>query len=689
MIAGIALFPAILVAPGFVIGWLTNVLSFRRRALGVKCLLSLTLSVVTVPAVTYLFFRTGCRTLYWACLGACVITCIWIGIRQGCGLTRLALCVRTISHDPFKRVLVIGAICWAILCLASLPDLQINGRLYRNICLLDYVKHVSVTDAITRTGVPPVNPSFRDGHPCALFYYYFWFLLCSVVSQLSGGYVSALAAVHAGTVWAGIMLIALVVLFVEVLPPPGLDRHRLQRRRLVAAGLLLLAGLDLIAVAAAGLGGLWFNTLTEWNVDGQVTPWLTAAFWVPHHVAAFAAVSMVFLMLREAAEGTRAARMWIVLLGGLGLASAIGMSVWVGLVGGAILGCWLPFAWWRGWRAEATVCAIMGFTALLLALPLLRDLSAASQSHQAPVAFAIRTFRPVSMVLHVLKLPDTGPAASLFEFAALPYNYLTGVGFFLLAAVVYWTWRVRQTAPLSRDELFLVVMVSVSALICTFFRSTLRMNDLGWRGLLFAQLGLLLWSVPVAEHLLCRRRTHVATAEPAAGLMISRTTALLLWSCMVVGVAGTVCDVAMSRASYPGERGRVGLDLRACYEWISIHTPAGCIVQANPSEVVESFNSLYGNRQTVASDEHLGALYGIPKDRFENLRGKIAPIFAASSRNQAEVARICGEFAIDVIVVRTNDPVWNDPGGWPHQLTPVFHNDAASVFRAGQLKPGN
>ena len=128
-----------------------------------------------------------------------------------------------------------------------LPDLVVGGSLLRPPMTYDYVKHIMVTNSLSLSGVPPVNPSFYPGEPLSLFYYYFWFIPISLVDQLGSVWITPREAVLGGVFWAPMGLVATVWLFIRhfgVYVVPDV------RKSFYPCLLLLLglAGLDIIPV---------------------------------------------------------------------------------------------------------------------------------------------------------------------------------------------------------------------------------------------------------------------------------------------------------------------------------------------------------------------------------------------------------------------------------------------------------
>ena len=92
-------------------------------------------------------------------------------------------------------------------CIYCLVDIQLGNRLYYTVVSLDYTTRAALIDAITRTGAPPINPSYYPGHPEPLtFLYYFWYILGSLIDQPGGKWVDSRAALFASVCWCGLGL---------------------------------------------------------------------------------------------------------------------------------------------------------------------------------------------------------------------------------------------------------------------------------------------------------------------------------------------------------------------------------------------------------------------------------------------------------------------------------------------------
>ncbi len=252
---GILLFPIILVFPGFLVGWVLNLLSFRESHWITRFFISVGLSVSIVPICAYLLIRSGLANLDWLPLLASVVGSALIILKQSRGHQRIA--GHPVSKkDPTRRIWIVGISLIAFAILFSLVDLQVKSGLFVSTISYDYAKNISVTDAITRTGLPPINPSFYPGYPLEIYYYYFWFILTSLIDQLGEHLISARSAVIAGTVWSGIGLIAAVYCYFRM---KYVGTPRFQKRSIIGLGLLLVSGLDALVVLA-----VWIYRLTRY-----------------------------------------------------------------------------------------------------------------------------------------------------------------------------------------------------------------------------------------------------------------------------------------------------------------------------------------------------------------------------------------------------------------------------------------
>src|SRR5579863_6056398 len=318
--AAFFLFTLVIFVPGYVLGWLADLFSFRRRSRLARFAIAVALSVGVSPILTYLLWHWSIAAV-WSLYAAC-----WIGF--------LALIVRErriwFSRPAIsKRVAIVLAIVagWVVLGLVCLVDLQIGDRLYYPTGAYDYTLRTTITAAITRTGIPPHNPYFFPGRPFLLRYHYFWFILCSLVDQLGGALVSPRQAMLASTLWCGVGLIAMVPLYLRFFQPKA--SFNLERRMLVGIAMLGVTGLDILGVAIIAFTTKNILPSVEWWNE-MVSAWITAVLWVPHHVAGLVAGLTGFLVIWCAPRSPRARHLILSgVIAGLSFASAVGLSVYV------------------------------------------------------------------------------------------------------------------------------------------------------------------------------------------------------------------------------------------------------------------------------------------------------------------------------------------------------------------------
>jgi hypothetical protein len=647
-----ALFSLFAFIPGFVFGWSLDLVGFRSRGLLHQCLLSCPLSIALCPVLTYLVELGAGRAAVWWLYGA-----LWtaFGVIQIASLLRRPF-LDTIRHwRRMPTALAIAAGC-AIAVAVSTVDLQIGDRLYPPMVSYDYSVRVAMISALARD-FPPVTPFLSDGHQWPLQYHYYWYLLCSLVYQISHGAVRARQAMIAGAIWSSLGFLGVVLLYLRHwMPSPS------RRAYLLGISLLAVTGLDIVPCLLLGMvRHSPLPTIEWWNLD-QVTAWLTAVLWVPHHVAAFVACLTGFLIVWGLPSGPWTYRhSFAAVAAGVAFASSAGASVWVTLGFAAFCAVWLCLAAYKRWWADAAAIAVAGLVAAALAIPYLRALGP-SLGRGPVLGLGVRRLWP---------LVPVDPGNWVAELALLPLNYFLEFGFFLFAGIGWLRARRNLSSP-TRYELCGMAMAGSSLLLCTFVRSTvIELSDLGWRAMLLAQFVLLVWAT---EWLLSRRfRGGLADA--------------LLTLAVLLGISGTAYEAFMQRA-YPPliDSGRVaplsflGPDrqlgkrtyaLRQVYERLQSVLPERAVVQHNPSrEVDDIFSELYSERQAAATDRSCDVPFGGTPAACAKVVDRVGPLFDRVTRWE-DAQAVCREFGISALVFRDTDPAWRIPGHWIWR-TPVL-----------------
>ena len=334
-IIAIILFPIVSMIPGYLLGWAFDIFKFRKRSRLAKYLISIVLSNATMPVFSYLvsrFLSFNFWTIFLiATTGIALVihVALLMIFKKRPSLSNL---VRIFNRRKFA--LLVGGL-WVVFSLFLLVDIQIGTKLYSANVSYDYTTRISIINAISRTGIPPINPSYFPGHPEKLTYlYYYWYILPSIINLIGGNLINSRQAMIAGTIWSGICLMSVIGLYL---------RRRNQNIKkswiapLIGIQLLAVSGLDFIPVvtidlrARQALGHMMFQGGVEgWNMP--VMSWLNAITWVPNHVSAFAQCATAMLAILTIDKRDNKQLITAGILSGICFASAFGTSTWVTLV---------------------------------------------------------------------------------------------------------------------------------------------------------------------------------------------------------------------------------------------------------------------------------------------------------------------------------------------------------------------
>ena len=675
-LAAICLYPLLLVAPGYAIGWLTQVFEFRDRSREFRLALSIPLSISTAPILIYLIGRLVCMRAAVAVLSVVALLGAFLIVRRGLRWPRL----------PTAAYLIVAA--WLAIAVLTSIDLAIGARDYYPVTAFDYAVRSEFIHSIATTGIPPGNPFFFPGHAVELRYHYFWLLLPGLVYQAAGHTIDPRAAWIGSVFWSGLGFMCLVAVALRVFwPRPGFPRR-------AVAGLLLLGvtGLDIIPTAflwllrATGILRAVLPSMEWWNE--QVDGFVYTALWEAHHLAGLTACLMAFLLIQEGARQgithSRARSLPYAAVAGLALASAVGASIHIAFVFAIYLLVWTPIVVLKRWWRHTAVLSVAGTVAVAAALPYLLSLRgpagqpAAAAAGGLPIELWVRPFSPVNSI--VTSLHAAPAVVVLANLIALPLNYLLELGFFFAAALIWWRKRSKaQSGALSAPELSLAVMVAVSIVVCTFMRSSvIGNNDLGWRGFLLAQFGLLLWSVDVLCDSTRRRLLTVLLALGALGTLydiaILRLYPVLADTGLVAKIGWMAPDRQLGARNYAA---------REAYEWIARSTPPRAVIQFDPHVDYQDTSALlYSRRQIAAADLGCLAVFGGDKSLCPALVASLAQLYPAKDEPAAANKELpCQSLPIDILVAKDTDPAWADPHGWVWMDKPVFANRYFRVFR--------
>ena len=666
-------------APGYVLGWALDLFEFRQRRPILRLILAVPLTIAICPMLSYLLARSLEPGLWVFHIGMFVASVVLLAKE----VRRAQRPVSQYTSSKYIWVALGLMALWAVAAVGSMVDLQIGDKLYPPIVAYDHSVHTAMTAAIARH-FPPNNPFFANA-AVPLRYHYLWLLFCSLpmkVFDLAPRYV-----VFSGVVWCGVGLICTIALGLKFM---ARVETGIERKTLLAVGLLSVTGLDILPTLYLGVAAhSWLSDMEWWN-DAQITSWVGSLLWVPHHVAALVACFVAFLLLRHQADIHRKWATAPVIVAGMAFASAAGMSVYVTFTFVVAVALWLLVLTKRKDWLEATMFVGAGAVALLWALSYLLGLRGPAGG-DAFVAFEVRPFTlGMDFAEQIGFNLQTQSAVTVANLIFLPINYVLELGFFLAVGALRLQQVVRGRVEASANELAAWTLVVTSFLIGTFLRSsTLGSNDLGWRCFLPAQLILLLWGATVVHDWWF----HGVARETAPRPWVRGMLATLL----ILGVLGTTYEVFMlrmfpvlsDRGAIRGESwtdqdqqyGKRAYALRTAYELLNLQLPSSAVLQSNPAREDQILHTLYSGHDTAAGGSECGSAFGGDPDICALRVEKLAGLFDLPDRSNLDAT--CREYGIDAVVVENSDDVWRDRSSWIWSQQPIVANDFVRAFRCG------
>ncbi len=664
------LFPTVIIFPGYVTGWALDLFDFSRRRPIVRIGIGLVLSFAISPIVLHL-------TSSLLSFNAALFTLMGFSA----AFFVLILKEKFITAQEEKYYITsfvwIG-FGWTAFVILSLINIQWGDNLFFSVTSFDQTTRVSIVEAMTRTGVPPVNPSYYPGYPVQLtFLYYFWYILGSMIDTIGGQYVDARAALNASSAWAGLGLMASVALYLR---QRNANRGGADwRSARIGVALLAVSGLDVFPATLLMLRtGLVIGSIDVWNT--WIPSWIASVLWVPHHVASLIAGLTAMMLAHSAREKSTVKQFIIMTVAGFGLASALGLSMYVTFVFVIFWGFWLiAILIQKTDRGLILPMVFSGVVAILLASPFIIGLfqSGAGGAGQFPITFEVRSFLQLESFVKDWPLI----ARSLVMLVVLPINYLFELGFFFMAGL-YW-FKIKNKETLYSNFFYLAEMLLLAAafFIGSCLRSTLiTSNDLGWRAWLPGQFILLIWGVDVLTSLVF---THQPVASLAGEARKNRNLLLIFFS---IGMLTSVTDAVLLRAAWPVMTGadvtRKYYSARLAYDYLRDYIPANVVTQNNPLNFIDRPSGLYGTHQMVISDR---TSYGVPIDIFNDLSGEVGKLFAAKNMTDWKaVDQICQEYLIDVLIIEDSDLIWDSVPLLTMQRPPLYKNTHYAIFTCGK-----
>ncbi len=690
ILLAISLFAFVFVFPGYVTGWTLNLFDFKKRTAIAQIIMAMPISASIVPAGLFLVYRFTSSTF---AIGLLILLSI-------VGIYIFTKFYKPSSHgNEYRKPAVTLALLWITLSILTLIDLQIDGRLYFSTNSYDFATRVSVVNAITRTGVPPVNPSYYPGHPVALnFLYYYWYIIASVVDQMGGSLVSAHHAMIASVSWAGLLLFATLAAYLRVRDKQS--SHHAWKKSFIAIQLIAVGGLDFIMVFMImasfnfHLEQLPFQGHVEgWNMP--IMSWMNALAWVPHHLTAALACITAMLIAAQDMQKKYTDRIARAIVIGLAFASAFGLSVWVMFVFAIFWLTWGITLLFKEKKYHQFVFMILGgLFGVIFVIPFisgfLHDGGVSSPGSGLPVALFIRPF-----IITDLLTGFSPPAINILNLVFLPLNYLFELGFFFLMAVLWFQEFYKRDEELSQIHKAELILVIVSIIILSFLRSTIIViNDLGIRGWLPMQFILVVWSSDVIFQIagerkwispnIFKRVSGTKTLGLALGVMLvigyltmsleffSLRTWPFLVDLKIVGAPN-----GLSPDAHLGER---TYSARLAYAFLSDNTPSSVIVQNNPLDFLDHPGGLYGNHQMIISDR---TAYGVSPAAFRALADGVGTIFTEQAENWDMIDASCRQYSINILIIKDLDPLWSSLETLKKERPPLYENKHYALYSCG------
>src|SRR5579862_226101 len=522
--------------------------------------------------------------------------------------------------------------------------------------IFDHAK-VALIDAMTRQGLPPVNPvSGQFGAPSRLAYYYLWHFSAAELAlplHISG--------------WEADIGLTWFTAFASLALMMGVAVWLGKRSGAAILVVVLAAAASLRTTLSFFLGSFALEPFMA-SPNG-FAGWLFQSAWAPQHLmAASCAVAAMVLIVHYAQQPSWARLVTLALLVVAGFES----SAYVGGVtfaAAALVSAPLLLAGLHPARRIAVAGGLAGAAALavLIAAPFIRDQFAtiAARGGGSPIVIShfavLGTLFPPAL-RRILDLPAYWLILLPIEF---PATFIAGV--IALAAMR----RGFAAEPEKSAIAVFIALAGVGLVVSWLFASTLGdNNDLGLRAVLPAAM--------------------VLIAAAAAGMMRSERRALIV-ATAIGGLALSLPDsVAMIRYNIVGSPAADAQIFAQTPElWAAVRRYAGpaARVANNPLFVADltpwpanmSWALLADRSSCFAGREMALAFAPLPPDRREATNAQFIRVFAGTG-TAADVEDLAKKFACDVAVVVPQDGAWSSD---PFASSPYYR---LAEFRDGKWR---
>lgn len=610
-------FPAILAAALLaLLVWTATGLALMRRILPGQ-------SPLIAPALGYAAFSAASLPLYGA-VGLSLPACL-IGLGLVIILAFFALRGWTASA-PLPWFALAGAAA-----LAVIPALCILPKMADSVFAIQIFDHakIALIDEIQRSGVPPANVFVADGGG-GLAYYYLYYFAAALFGKAvgAGGWESDIAA-------------ALAIGFASLCLMIGI----VSRWRRAAA--LWVLPLCLAVSTRPFLNDFLIGPDFGHWITGYpgLQAWLVQASWVPQHLAAANCLCLLPLLL-VAIRGSLGLgdKLLAILCLGLVIAAGFESSTYIG---GVLLAITAPFwaialLWGRPGKICAEfllACLLAGGVALALIAPMLAAQWAATAARGVGFPIGLHLFE-----VFEAKIPEAWRPwldAPGFWLVQLPID-LPAIGLLGL-----WSMRANR---LSLEQRLFAILSLARLMTAWLLESRIANNDLGWRALLPAVIGLTLFA---SHHL--------------AGLSWRAPGKYLALLPVALGLYG---GVVYFHENLTGDvtRGDPGFgDSAALWQAVRANSGVEERVANNPQAFATilrwpvnlSWALLAGRRSCFAGHELVLAYGALPAAEIERRSQLFERIFAGAA-SADEIHALGPLYHCDLIALTARDGAWRD-----------------------------
>ena len=548
------------------------------------------------------------------------------------------------ASPPIAKPWLLAAATFAAAILALAPALALlpkysDAGVHLATPIFDHSK-IAIIDAMTRQGLPPVNPVFGEdgGH---LVYYYLWHFSAAMLAlplHVSGW--EADIGLTWFTAFASLALMMALAIWLS--------------RRAVAA-------LVVVALAAsASLREVLFLLFGNYELEpflqrpNGFAGWLFQSAWVPQHLMAASAAIASMLMLVHYAQ--RPKHSYVLALA-LVVAAGFESSAFVGGVTFAIAALAAAPLLFYAIDEKQRVSAILGLAlagalALGLAAPFIRDQLAFIAARGSAGAIGIHPFEALGEMFpqflrRILDLPAYWLILLPLEFPAI---FIAGV--IALVAML----GVRASTPEWTAARVLGVLAGVGLMISWLLVSRLGdNNDLALRAILPAAMILIAFTAAGMLAAPQHRLRRAIAAFACVGLVLSLPDATMMVYGNWRGIAAT--DEA-AFAQTP-----------ELWSAVRRHAPVGARVANNPLFLADltpwpanmSWALLADRNSCFAGRELAIPFAALPPERRDAINDQFIRVFAGEAQS-GDVGEFANKYGCDVVVIVPQDGAWaNDP----------------------------